>query len=153
MISNELSKEEYVRIYNDEFNIFEQTDYTNDLVIGGDDLYLMINLYEPVLGPEIKIKPLEVPKDNMFYNLNGMDNRIKYSVREGYDDVYSIDSDFLRMDNGFKIMAFFENNLYMGSVWFKYVDEFIAIYGIKSSIQSTILGIKGNSKNFLIYLN
>ena len=133
MYSIELTKTELKKILKDEYFIFKQMNYD----------------YDFIFKVENNLIPLNVPESNLFSMLNGQDNRLKFEKINGYQDVYSIDMNFLKNSNGFVPLGFFENNKYMGHTWIKSVNGYNAIYGIRTSLENTIMGIKGNSKKFL----
>lgn len=146
----EVTKEEYSKILNDEKIIFSQMIPKNDFLIENDDFVFDGDGKPLLVEQENELTPLVVPKENQFFYLNGKDNRLDVFVYDSYQDVYEIDSSFLKENNtDFKPILFFEDGKYQGMVWVSYYNDYIGMYGFRSSLANTILRVKGFSKKAL----
>jgi hypothetical protein len=121
--------------------IFEVDVKTGDLAVDENDKFKIIGENK---GSEIKLY-----KDNPFQNLNGKSNLITDNDHYGYMDVFGLD-DSLQYKNG-KILVCYksttenkiEKKIYQGCVWIFENERYIAMYGIRTSLNNFFTKTKG----------
>lgn len=134
---------EFKNITNDESEIFKQVVVKEIFAVDkyGD---LIIKDNEPIIIGENKGSVFKLSSNNKFYNqLNGKSNLIESSAYDGYLDVYQLDESL--PEDGGKLLICYKDNIYQGSVWIFENNDYIAMYGIRSSLYNYFNKIKGTA--------
>lgn len=82
----------------------------------------------------------------LYPELEGLDNRVDFDIINGYKDVLGID-ELKKNDPRFKLLVALRpgNRIFEGVVWTWEDENYIGIYGIRSSISNYLLGVKGTA--------
>jgi hypothetical protein len=140
---------EYLKIKKYEMEIFDQlvvkeifeVDKNGDLTEENGK----IKIIGENKGAEIKLK------DHPFQTLNGMSNLITDNDHFGYLDVFSLDES-LQYKNGKILVCYKVENkkkIYQGCTWIFENSRYIAIYGIRTSLNNFLTKQKGTATEIL----
>lgn len=146
-----IQKKCYDMIINDEMEIFRQIVPSHHYLINPENESITCDSYGNILYDityEPKMSLISVRKENIFYPLiEGRSNILSTSIIEAYKGIPNVDEKI-------KNIGYFENGIYMGSIFIFYDVEkmFVAIYGIRLSLVNMILGFKGFAKKMIEYV-
>lgn len=147
-----VTNDEYSVIHNSEMEIFNQfRPFFEYIIDDHGDIAFDENVI-PLEGKENEFTPINVSETNLFQEFKGKSNLVDITVIDNYDDVFEIDDMFLEGNYTVKLLAYFEDGIYQGSVWCTIIDKYIVIYGIKSSLLNMRTGKRGIATKLLNFL-
>ncbi len=136
-----------------------------EFLVDASGNYILDRQGDPILDPVVPTpQKAYVGGENMFGPMEFMD-RISEDILNGFEDVYAIDDMFLNPDaydpNGklrdynVRFLGAFDHGIYQGGVWtFNRLgdDQYLGLYGIRSSVPNVIQGRRGVARALLSYI-
>jgi hypothetical protein len=117
----------------------------------------------PVVDTSIVVQPqeLRVQTRNIFASMlngSGLSDLVNPKVIDGYNDVFGIDRQLLSDTiDGYTVgvLGYYIDDVYQGCCWFFTSAQqpgYLGIYGIRSSVANTLLGVRGFSRKMFTFL-
>jgi hypothetical protein len=148
VVFRDLTSEEFTVIRNNERAIMRQLVQHENLYVDPVSRDLVFDeLGKPKVASYAKPRPINLPASHPDHAaLNGQPNIIPFEVHDGFSDVFGLDNAFIKhlrsADRSIKqpkYLGCFINNRYVGGTWYFSDQQYVGMYGIRTSLRNYLL--------------